>query len=55
LLCGIDLTARFFADDGKDLKESVWCGEEKRAEHLQIKLSKLGRFGREINASFVPN
>lgn len=47
--------AKFFASDNQDLKESVWCGEEKRAEHLQIKLEKLGHFGRDISASFVPN
>jgi len=34
----IDLMAKFYATDAKDLKESVWCGEEKKAEHLHIKL-----------------
>lgn len=49
---------KFFTADHQDLKESVWCGEgreEKKAEHLNIKLEKLGKFGRDICTSYIPN
>jgi hypothetical protein len=42
-----------FIENKDNLKESVNCGEENRAESLAIKLELLSQFGRQITSSNV--
>lgn len=41
---------KLLTEDTANLKTSVYCGEEKKPEPLQIKLEKLGKMGREITS-----
>jgi len=42
-------------DDKISLKQSLYCGEEKKPEPLPIKLELLSKLGRQITTSnFIP-
>jgi len=47
----MELINNFF--NSKDIKESFFCGEDKKASFLKLKLSKLDKLGREINDSYT--